>query len=84
MGKTKTPKYPIPEYDPQTGEKNPYWDELTKDEKENGVTNPKGVEDLNKVSLDVLVDMLEGNYMYHSTSDAYGIMQLIEFYKKNK
>jgi hypothetical protein len=71
-------KYTIPEYDPQTGEKNPYWVELTE------TIKGGSIDSIESASLDVLVDMLEGKYKLQSTVDSYAINQLIEFYKRNK
>ncbi len=84
MNKNPKQKYAIPEYDPQTGERNPYWDELTENEKLEGIPTPPGVVNMNEVSLDDLADMLYEKYQYQSMGDAFAIMKLIEFYRKNK
>jgi len=80
----KKQKYAIPEYDPQTGERNPYWDELSEDEKINGLPELGDCVDMNQMSLDVLADTLYDKYKFQSTGDAYTICKLIEFYKENK
>lgn len=84
MNKKSKQKYAIPEYDPQTGEKNPYWDELTEKEKVEGIPTPPGVVDMNDISLDVLADELYDRYMFLSSGDARTICMLIDFYRKNK
>jgi hypothetical protein len=77
-------KYGIPEYDPQTGDRNPFWDELSETEKIEGIPPLTGGIDMNKISLDSLVKMLDDKYKFSSTGDAYAIHRLIEFYKENK
>ncbi len=79
MGKTKPP-YNIPTHDPQTGELNPYYEELT------GEKNPIVLDnwvDWNNYSMDELVEYLENKYMFSSSGDAFAINKLIEFYKLN-
>jgi hypothetical protein len=77
----------IPTHDPQTGELNPHYEELT------GEKNPldwkaphpdKGWIDWNTLSMDELVEYLENKYMFSSSGDAYAINKLIEFYKENQ
>jgi hypothetical protein len=84
MKKKSKQKYAIPEYDPQTGERNPYWDELTEKEKIEGIPTPPGVVNMNDVPLDVQVDELYSRYQFLSTGDAYVICRLIDFYRENK
>ena len=77
-------KYAIPEYDPQTGERNPYWDELTEQEKKEGIPTPPGVVDMNQISLDDLANMLYEKNKFLSSGDAYAICRLVDFYRENK
>lgn len=84
MLRTSKQKYEIPEYDPQTGEINPYWNELITKEKVEGITNQPDAINMNEMSLDILVDMLEEKYTLQSIGDGFAIMKLVEFYRKNK
>lgn len=70
----------IPTHDPQTGELNPYYEELT------GEKNPLAPETKEYTNPDIeqCVKMLEDKYRFSSTSEAYAINRLIEFYKENK
>jgi|TARA_B110000211_G_scaffold224029_1_gene274656 hypothetical protein len=77
-------KYGIPEYDPQTGDRNPFWGELSESDKIEGLPPLTGGVDMNQIKLDKLVEMLDDKYKFSSTGDAYAIHRLIEFYKKNK
>lgn len=84
MNKKSKQKYAIPEYDPQTGERNPYWDELTEKEKTEGISTPPGVVNMNDIPFDTLVGNLYDGYMFQSSGEAYVICKLIDFYRENK
>ena len=72
-------KFPIPEYDPQTGEKNPLYEELTGKKVTLEANGP-----FPEPTLDELCDFLSNKYKYQSSGEAHAIMELIEFYKDNK
>ncbi len=76
--------YNIPEYDPQTGERNPHWDELMENYKLESTSLPPGISNVNEIPLDTLVDMLEVEISSNSINDVFTINKLIEFYRKNK
>lgn len=69
------------------------WSELTTQEKrerllskeeQDEIFKKSGFIDMNKISLDVLADYLEKEYMYDSLGDGYAILKFVDFYRKNK
>lgn len=76
--------YNIPEYDSQTGEKNPYWNELIENDKLEDTSLSPSISNINEIPLDTLVDMLEVEISSNSINDVFTINKLIEFYRKNK
>lgn len=69
------------------------WCELTTQEKkerllpkeeQDRIFKESGFIDMNQISLDVLADYLEKEYMWDSLGDGYAILKFVDFYKKHK
>ena len=67
------------------------WNELTTQEKkerllpkeeQDRIFKESGFIDMNQISLDVLADYLEKEYMWDSLGDGYAILKFVDFYKK--